>query len=105
MVVLRVAGQPRGHLVELELREDRDPVEGLLAVDRDVVAQRLERLARKALVHTFRFLQANDVGRPLRSQAVRFSIRCLIELTFQVAMRMAGRGRLRRARLTNMRRS
>ena len=50
MVVGVVAGQPRRHLVELELRQDRDAVEGLLAVDRDVVAQRLDRLAREGVI-------------------------------------------------------
>ena len=57
-----IPGQPRLHLVERQLRQDRDPVEALLAVDCDVVAESLERLARKRLVDAFRFLQADDVG-------------------------------------------
>jgi hypothetical protein len=48
MVVLRVAREPRRHLVERQLRKDRHAVEVLLAVDRHVVAERLERLAREA---------------------------------------------------------
>ena len=38
---------------------------GFLAMDGDIVAKRLDRLARKGVVQTFRFLQAHDVGRPL----------------------------------------
>ena len=62
MVVGVVAGQPRRHLVERELRQDGDAVEGLLAVDGDVVAERLERLARKGVVDALGLLQADDVG-------------------------------------------
>ena len=71
------------------IRQDRDAVEGLLAVHGDIVAERLERLAREGLVDAFGFLQADDVGLRSASQAVALSIRCLIELTFQVAMRIA----------------
>src|SRR5260370_38951277 len=65
MVVLRIARQARRHLVERQLREDRDAVEGFLTVDCYVVAQGLEGLARKGLVLGLGFLQAHDVGLPL----------------------------------------
>ena len=65
MVVAVVAGQAGRHLVERQLGEDGDAVEGLLAVHGDVVAERLERLAREGLVHAFDLLQADDVGRAL----------------------------------------
>ncbi len=66
MVVGVVAGQSRGHLVERELRQDRDAVEGLLPVHCDIVAERLERLAREGFVHALGLLQADDVGPPLQ---------------------------------------
>ena len=60
-----IAGQARRHLVEFQLGQDGHPVEGLLAMHGDVVAQGLERLAGERLVHAFGLLQAHDVGRPL----------------------------------------
>src|SRR3954466_8429131 len=62
MVVLRVTREPPRHLVERQLRKNRHAIEVLLAVDRHVVAERFERLAREALVHTLGFLQTDDVG-------------------------------------------
>jgi hypothetical protein len=65
MIVLGVARQPRRHLIEGDFGQDRDPVEGLLPMNRDVVAQRLDRLPREAIVDAFGFLQADDIRRPL----------------------------------------
>ena len=42
------AGKPLLHILERMLREERDAVEALLAVDGDVVAELLDRLGRKA---------------------------------------------------------
>ena len=64
MVVGGIAGQPRCDLVELELGQDGDPVEGLLAVHGNVVTQRLDLVPRERLVHGLGLLQADDVGRP-----------------------------------------
>ena len=66
------------------------PLKALLTVHGDVVAERLERLAREGVVDTFDFLQADDVGCALVEPGQQVSSRCLIELTFQVAMRMHG---------------
>ena len=63
MGVFVVAGQPRGGFLERQLRQQRHAVEGLLAVGDDVVAERLDGLARKRLIDAFDFLQADDVGR------------------------------------------
>ena len=60
--VVVVAGEARRRLVERQARQQRDAVEALLAMNRDVVAERLDRLARKGLVDAFDFLQADDVG-------------------------------------------
>ncbi len=65
LLVAIVARQPGSHLVERGLGQDRDAVEALLAVDGDVVAERLEGLPRERVVHAFRFLEANDVGTAL----------------------------------------
>ena len=54
----------------------------------DVVAERLDGSPRERLVDAFDFLQADDVGRASFSQVSEWSIRCRIELTFHVAMRM-----------------
>jgi len=64
-VLLVVAGKAGLGLVERQLREDRDTVEGFLTVDCYVVAQGLEGLAREGLVLGLGFLQAHDVGLPL----------------------------------------
>ena len=69
MHVVVVAGQPGRDLVERQLGQQRDAVEGLLAVHGDIVAERLERLAREGLVDAFDFLQADDVR--LRIPAAR----------------------------------
>ena len=65
MVVGVVARQPRRDLVERQLGEHGHAVEGLLPVHRDIVAQRLNRLARKGIVDALGLLQADDVGLPL----------------------------------------
>ena len=55
----------------------------------NIVAEGLQWLARKGFVDALGFLQADQSGCRSASQAARLSILCLIELTFQVAMRMA----------------
>ena len=45
-------GRPRRRFLERELGEEGDAVEALLAVDGDVVAELLERLARERLGRT-----------------------------------------------------
>src|SRR6185437_773791 len=47
----------------------RDAVEGLLAMRDDVVAERLERLARERLIDAFSLLQADDIGRAILQPA------------------------------------
>src|SRR5262249_18283486 len=66
MAVGLIAGQSRRHLLERKLGEERDAVEGLLPVHRNIVAERLERLAREGLIHALGLLQDNDVWPPLR---------------------------------------
>ena len=66
MAVGVVTGQSRGHVLQWEFREYRDAVEGLLPVHCNIVAQRLERLARKGFVDALGLLQEDDVGPPLR---------------------------------------
>ena len=61
MGVLVVAGQPRFGFLERQLRQQRDAVEGLLAVGDDVVAERLDLEPRKGVIDAFDFLQADDV--------------------------------------------
>ena len=63
MDVLVVAGKARLGFVERQLRQQRDAVEGLLAVGDDVVAERLDLQPRKRLIDAFDFLQADDVRR------------------------------------------
>ena len=65
MIVGGIAGQPWSDLVELELGENGDAVEGLLAVGHHVVAERLDGLAGKRLIEAFGLLQADDVGRTI----------------------------------------
>ena len=55
----------------------------------DVVAKAFKRLAREGLVHAFDFLQADDVGLAFLEPGQQLSSRWRIELTFQVAMRIA----------------
>ena len=62
MIVTVVAGQADIDLVERQFGQQRDAVERLLAVDGEIIAERLERLARKGVVDAFGFLQADDVG-------------------------------------------
>src|SRR5262249_32856416 len=66
MAVGLIAGQSRRHLLERKLGEERDAVEGLLPVHRNIVAERLERLAWEGLIHALGLLQDNDVWPPLR---------------------------------------
>src|SRR6478735_10166744 len=61
MRVLVVAGQPRLGLVEPELREQGDAVEGLLPMGDHVVAERLDLQPREGLVDAFDLLEADDV--------------------------------------------
>ena len=65
MAVGLVSWQPRGHLLERKFGEYRDAVERLLPVHRNIVAERLERLAREGLIHALGLLQENDVRPPL----------------------------------------
>jgi hypothetical protein len=64
-----VAGKARPGLIEGQLRQQRHPVERLLAVGDHVVAERFDRLARKGLIDAFDFLQANDIGRAVLQPA------------------------------------
>src|SRR6516164_1125456 len=66
MAVGLVAGKPRGHVLEGKFRQQRDPVEGLLPVHCNIVAERFEGFAREGIIHAFGLLQADDVGPPLR---------------------------------------
>ena len=68
MGVLVVAGEARLGLVERQLRQQRDAVEGLLPVGDDVVAERLDLQPREGLVDAFDLLQADDVRLALLSQ-------------------------------------
>ena len=63
MGVLVVAGEARFGLVERQFRQQRDAIEGLLAVGDDVIAERLDLQPREGLVDAFDFLQADDVRR------------------------------------------
>jgi hypothetical protein len=63
MGVLVIAGQARFGLVERQFREQRHPIEGLLAVGNDVIAERLDLQPRERLVDAFDFLKADDIGR------------------------------------------
>ena len=65
MGVFVVAGEARLGFVERQPGQQRDAIEGLLAVGDYVVAERLDRLARERLVEAFDFLQADDVRRAL----------------------------------------
>ncbi len=56
MIVGVVAGQARGHVVEGQLRKNRDAVIGFLPVNRDVVAEPFEFSTRECIVHAFDFL-------------------------------------------------
>src|SRR5262249_49608971 len=58
--------QARRDLVEWKLRQHRNAVEGLLPVHCNIVAERLQRLARERVVDTLGFLQADHVRLPLR---------------------------------------
>src|SRR5437588_5014762 len=69
MGVLVVTGQARFGLLERQLRQQRDTVEGLLAVGDDVVAERLDLEPRKGVIDAFDFLQADDVRRALPEPA------------------------------------
>ena len=91
VVVAVVARKPGGNLLERAFREDGDAVECLLAMHRDVVAERLQWLARKGFVDAFRLLQADHVRLALREPGQRLSSRCLTELTFQVAICIGSR--------------
>ena len=64
MIVRGVAGQAAIDLIEREFRQQRDAVEGLLAVDREIVTERLERFARESVVDSLGFLQADNIGLP-----------------------------------------
>ena len=62
VIVGLVARQSQGDLLERELGQDGDPVESLLTVHCNIVAEGFERFAREGLVHAFGLLQANDLG-------------------------------------------
>src|SRR5262249_100305 len=61
VIVLVVSRESVADFVEWKFRQQRNAVEGLLSVHGDVVAKRLEGLARKCVIDAFGFLQANDV--------------------------------------------
>jgi hypothetical protein len=67
--VLVVAGKPRLGLIKGQLRQQRNAVEGLLAVGDDIVAERLDLQPRKRLIDAFDFLQAHDVRRAVLQPA------------------------------------
>ncbi len=74
MGVFVIAGEAGFGLVERQLREQRHAIERLLAVGDHVIAERLNRLARKRLIDAFDFLQADDIGRALfqpRQQGIK----------------------------------
>ena len=78
---LMVARQAAAHFVERNFDRIATPLKVFLAVDRDVVAERLEWLARKGVIDALRLLQAHDVGLALGKPCrPTFSSRCLIEL-------------------------
>ena len=56
-----IAGQAAMHLIEGDFGKQGDPVPAFLAVGFDIIAQRLDFGARKALVDGLYFLQADDV--------------------------------------------
>src|SRR5262249_23274446 len=62
VIVLRVARKPGRDLVERQLRQDGDAIEGFLTVHGYVVAEALQWLPRKGLVDALGLLQADDVG-------------------------------------------
>ena len=75
--ILVVTGQPRVGFVERIFRQQRDAVEGLLAVGDDVVAELLDGFARKRLIDALDLLQADDVGRAVlaaRSAGARAAV-------------------------------
>ena len=71
VIVLVVAGQAVVDFVERKFRQERDAVERLLPVHREIVAERLERLARERIVDGFGLLQADDVGLALGKPGAR----------------------------------
>ena len=72
LFVAVTARQPASHVAQRQLRQDRNPVEPLLAMRLDPVTQRLEDLARKAFIHRLDLLQAHHVrsgrGQPGRQR-------------------------------------
>jgi len=71
MGVLVVAGQARFGFLEWQLRQQRDAIEGFLAVGDDVVAQRLDLEPGKGVIDAFDFLQADNVRRAVPEPASR----------------------------------
>jgi hypothetical protein len=61
MIVVRLPRKARRDFVETEFGQDGDAVEGLLSVDRNVITECFERLARKCLVDALDLLQAGDI--------------------------------------------
>src|SRR5262249_44439622 len=61
MVVGVVAGQAIADFVKRKFRQEGNAVERFLSMNGDIVAERLERLARKRIIDAFGFLQAHDV--------------------------------------------
>ena len=76
-------------LVERALGEDGDAVEALLAVHRDVVAERLERLGGEGLLVLLISWKQATSGSASLSQVTAPSMRALTPLMFQVAIFMA----------------
>jgi hypothetical protein len=59
--VVGIAGKP-GRDLERPFGEDGDPIEPLLPVQRDIIAERLDLEARKRVVDAFGLLQTQRVG-------------------------------------------
>ena len=61
VVVVGITRQPGRNGIDPQAGEDRHAIEGLLAVNGDVVSKGFEGCARKCGIDAFRFLQADDI--------------------------------------------
>src|SRR5580704_17542979 len=61
MIVLGIPRKTRRDFVKTELRQDGNAIKGLLPVDRNIVAERFERLAREGFIDALGLLQARNV--------------------------------------------
>ena len=69
MLILIIAGQSAGHVLDGRFRQDRNPVVGLLSVGLDVIAKVLDFQAREALIDGFDFLQQHNIRRKVLEPA------------------------------------